>query len=233
MSATAGAQTVPGTRCAGGEWQPKIVALVCNWCTYTGADMAGTARRSYAPNVRVVRLLCSGRIDPLLILQAFEQGADGVLVSGCHPGDCHYVQGNLYARRRLTVFKSLLDFVGLDQRRLHYAWVSASEAVKWSHLVDEVTAKVREAGPLGNWARPAMEAWQPPVELPEPGPDPRPKPAGAESAAITGHLRELAARLLDCGQVKLVIGHTPGSLPGQMVPAFVRSGQEAGVARLE
>ena len=128
MNATAGAQTVPETRPADGEWRPKIVALVCNWCTYTGADMAGTARRTYAPNVRVIRLLCSGRIDPLLILQAFEQGADAVLVSGCHPGDCHYVQGNLYARRRLTVFKSLLDFVGLDQRRLHYAWVSASEA---------------------------------------------------------------------------------------------------------
>ena len=191
--------------------------------------MAGTARRTYAPSVRIVRLLCSGRIDPLLILRAFEQGADAVLVSGCHPGDCHYVQGNLYARRRLTVFQSLLDFVGLDQRRLHYAWVSASEGVKWSQLVNEVTAKVREAGPLGEWVRPAMEAWQPPFELPEPGPEPRPKPAEAESEAITGHLRELAARLLDSEQVKLVIGHTPGSLPGQMVPAFVRSGQEAGL----
>ena len=102
MSTTAGAPTVPETPPADGQWRPKIVALVCNWCTYTGADMAGTSRRTYAPSVRIIRLLCSGRIDPLLILQAFEQGADAVLVSGCHPGDCHYVQGNLYARRRLT-----------------------------------------------------------------------------------------------------------------------------------
>ncbi len=229
MSTTAGAPAVPETPPADGQWRPKIVALVCNWCTYTGADMAGTSRRTYAPYVRIIRLLCSGRIDPLLILQAFEQGADAVMVSGCHPGDCHYVQGNLHARRRLTVLRSLLDFVGLDQRRLHYAWVSASEAVKWSRLVDEVTAKVREAGPLGPWARPAIDAWQPPFELPEAGAAPRPRPAAAEPEAITGHLRELAAGLLDGGQVKLVIGHTAGSLPGQMVPAFARTSQEAGL----
>ncbi len=138
------------------DWEPRIVALVCNWCTYAGADMAGTARRTYAPNVRIVRFLCTGRLDPLFLLKAFEEGADGVLVSGCHPGDCHYVQGNYLARRRFTVFSALMDFLGLDRRRLHFAWVSASEGVKWSRVVDEVTEAVREAGPLGTWAAPPV-----------------------------------------------------------------------------
>src|SRR3970282_1024820 len=89
-------------------WQPRIVAMVCNWCTYAGADGAGTARRAYAPNVRIVRFLCTGRMDPLFIVKAFEQGADGVLISGCHPGDCHYVQGILLARRRFTMFRALM-----------------------------------------------------------------------------------------------------------------------------
>ena len=117
-------------------WQPHIVALVCNWCSYAGADMAGTTRLTYPANVRLLRLPCTGRMSPLLILRAFELGADGVLVSGCHPGDCHYVQGNLVARRRFIVFRALMEFLGLDLRRLHFAWVSAAEGHKWAGLVD-------------------------------------------------------------------------------------------------
>ena len=110
--------------------------------------MAGTTRLQYPAGVRLVRLPCTGRMSPLFILKAFEQGADGVLVSGCHPGDCHYVQGNLIARRRFAVFRSLLDFLGVDLRRLHFAWVSAAEGQKWARVVHDVTASVTEAGPL-------------------------------------------------------------------------------------
>ncbi|HYA00152.1 MAG TPA: hydrogenase iron-sulfur subunit [Candidatus Binatia bacterium] len=201
------------------DWQPRLVALVCNWCTYAGADMAGMARRTQAPNVRVVRLLCSGRIDPLIIVTAFEQGADGVIVSGCHPGDCHYVQGNLLARRRLTIFSELMDFLGLDRRRLQLAWVSASEGVKWSQVVDEATAAVREAGPLRGFGRPAAGA--PPVRFPERPSAPRPAPAPGENEATATALRERAASLLGGGEVAVVAGYAAGSLPGQMVPTFV------------
>ena len=130
------------------EWTPHIVAFVCNWCTYAGADLAGTSRIQYPANVRIIRLPCTGRIDPLFILKAFDKGADGVLVSGCHPGDCHYTSGNMYARRRWIVFKQILDFFGLDERRLHFSWVSASEGKKWSEVITEVTEAVREAGPF-------------------------------------------------------------------------------------
>lgn len=207
-------------------WEPLLAALVCNWCTYAGADGAGTARRVYAPNVRIVRFLCTGRIDPLFIIKAFEQGADGVIVSGCHPGDCHYVQGNMLARRRLSVFADLMDFLGLDRRRLQFAWVSASEGVKWSRIVDEATEAVREAGPLGPWAAPAGGI-PPSLVLPDPGPEPRRPPSAEESEAVSGRLRETARTLLEAGDVSVVVGHAPGSLPGQMVPAFVTDPEEA------
>ncbi len=129
------------------EFEPKIVAFVCNWCTYVGADLAGTSRLKYASNVRVIRLPCTGRIDFMLILKAFSQGADGVIVSGCHPGDCHYTAGNYHARRRWILFRSLLDFVGIDVRRVHFAWVSAAEGTKWADLVNSVVADVRQLGP--------------------------------------------------------------------------------------
>lgn len=131
-----------------GAFEPRIVAFVCNWCTYAGADLAGTSRLQYAPNVRIVKLPCTGRIDPLFVLKAFEGGADAVLVSGCHPGDCHYTSGNYHARRRWTLFRDLLDFTGIDPRRLHFSWVSAAEGRKFADLINEVTAKVREAGPF-------------------------------------------------------------------------------------
>lgn len=210
------------------EWEPCIVAMVCNWCTYSGADMAGTSRRIYAPNVRIVRFLCTGRMDPLFIIKAFEQGADGVLISGCHPGDCHYVQGNMLARRRLTVFRALMDFLGLDNRRLHFAWVSASEGVKWSKIVDEVTAAVREAGPLRNWGKPGMaNTAHSSLSLDSgAGSEPRTRPAPEENERVSAHLQQLAANLLREGVVSIIIGYSRGTLPEQMVPVFITDPQE-------
>jgi len=129
------------------EWKPRIIAYVCNWCTYGGADLAGTSRLTYDSSVRVIKLPCTGRIDPLFLLKAFERGADGILVSGCHPGDCHYNTGNYHARRRWTAFRELIDFSGIDMRRLHFSWISAAEAVKWVDVINDVTEKVRELGP--------------------------------------------------------------------------------------
>ncbi len=133
------------------DFEPKIAAFVCTWCTYTGADLAGTSRIAMAPNVRVVRLPCTGRIDPLFIVKAFERGADGVIVSGCHPNDCHYTAGNFHARRRFAVFLDLLRFLGVDERRLTFSWVSASEGQKWADVVNETTARVRALGPFEDW----------------------------------------------------------------------------------
>jgi len=130
------------------EFEPKIIAFVCNWCTYAGADLAGTTRLKYASNIRVIKLPCTGRIDFMFLVRAFEQGADGILVSGCHPGDCHYNEGNYYARRRWTVFRELLNFLGIEQDRLTFSWVSAAEGNKWANLVSEVTDKVRAFGPF-------------------------------------------------------------------------------------
>jgi F420-non-reducing hydrogenase iron-sulfur subunit len=129
-------------------FEPRIVAFVCNWCTYAGADLAGTSRLQYAPNVRIVKLPCTGRIDPLFLLQAFAGGADAVLVSGCHPGDCHYTSGNYHARRRWTIFRKLLAFTGIDPRRLFFSWVSAAEGQKFADLINDVTRQVRQAGPF-------------------------------------------------------------------------------------
>jgi len=134
------------------NWEPRIVALVCNWCTYCGADLAGTSRLEHQPNVRIVRFPCTGRIDPVFVLKAFERGADGVLGSGCHPGDCHYVSGNYHARRRWRVMRSLLELLGLDLRRLQFSWVSASEGQMWTEVIDSVIDEVRELGPFVEYA---------------------------------------------------------------------------------
>jgi coenzyme F420-reducing hydrogenase delta subunit len=130
------------------KFEPKIVAFVCNWCTYTGADLAGTSRIQMAPNARIIRLPCTGRIDPLFIIKAFERGADGVIVSGCHPADCHYSAGNYHARRRFAVLRELLGFMGVDLGRMTFSWVSASEGRKWSEVVNDATARARAAGPF-------------------------------------------------------------------------------------
>jgi F420-non-reducing hydrogenase iron-sulfur subunit len=141
-------QAKPETRESPKAFQPRIVAFVCNWCTYAGADLAGTSRTAYAPNVRIIKLPCTGRIDPLFVLKAFEGGADGVLVSGCHPGDCHYTSGNFHARRRWAIFRRLLEMTGIDDRRLFFSWVSAAEGQKFADLINDITAKVRAAGPF-------------------------------------------------------------------------------------
>jgi coenzyme F420-reducing hydrogenase delta subunit len=134
-------------------FEPKIIAFVCNWCTYTGADLAGTSRMKYEPNVRLIKLPCTGRIDPVMILKAFEKGADGVLVSGCHPGDCHYNAGNFHARRRWIMFHKLLDFVGIDENRLHFSWVSASEGKKFVDVINGFVNKVKAKGPFEKYEK--------------------------------------------------------------------------------
>lgn len=136
-------------------FEPKIVAFVCNWCTYAGADLAGTARLHYPSNVRIVRFPCTGRIDFMLLLKAFSGGADGIIVSGCHPNDCHYTSGNFHARRRWVVFRDLLNFVGIDVRRVRFSWVSAAEGAKWAELVDETVRLIRELGPYTEYKRAA------------------------------------------------------------------------------
>ena len=135
------------------KFEPKIAAFVCNWCTYTGADLAGTSRLKYATNIKMIRVPCTGRIDPVFIIKAFEKGADGVLISGCHPNDCHYNTGNFHARRRWILFRQLLDFIGIDSSRLHFSWVSASEGKKFVDVVTEVTNKIKEKGPFEKYAK--------------------------------------------------------------------------------
>ena len=129
------------------EWEPKIIAFLCNWCSYAGADLAGTSRLQYPSNIRVIRVPCSGRINPIYIIKALLEGADAVLVSGCHPGDCHYLTGNYYARRRFNVMKKLFATVGIDSDRVHFTWVSASEGNRFAQVIQEVTDMAARCGP--------------------------------------------------------------------------------------
>lgn len=135
------------------EFEPKIVAFVCNWCTYAGADLTGTSRIKYSSNVKIVRFPCTGRIDFMFLLKAFAEGADGIIVSGCHPNDCHYTSGNFHARRRWMVFKGLLDFLGIDTRRITFSWVSAAEGAKWADLVNETVSNIRAIGPYTEYKK--------------------------------------------------------------------------------
>jgi len=129
------------------ESRPKIVAFLCNWCSYAGADLAGVSRIQYPPSIRIVRVMCSGRIEPTFILEAFKNGADGVLVAGCHPGDCHYLSGNFKAQRRVLLLKKVLENLGLEPERLRLDWVSASEGDKFAILVEDMTEELRKLGP--------------------------------------------------------------------------------------
>ncbi len=130
------------------KFEPRIVALFCNWCTYMAADLAGTARMKYAPNVRVVRVMCSGRIDPQFVMHAFSRGADGVLIGGCHPGDCHYQEGNYEALRRFRLLRRVIEGLGIERERLRLEWISASEADQLRRVVDGMVADLRVLGPL-------------------------------------------------------------------------------------
>jgi F420-non-reducing hydrogenase iron-sulfur subunit len=130
------------------SWEPKIVGFLCNWCSYRGADLAGTARIKYAPNVRIIRVMCSARIEPTFIFKAFQSGADGVLVLGCHPGDCHYQEGNYKTMRRMPLLKKMLAQMGIEDDRVKLDWVSASEGEKFASVVNDITEKVTALGPL-------------------------------------------------------------------------------------
>lgn len=129
------------------EFEPTIVAFVCNWCTYTAADLAGTARMVQSPNVRLIRMMCTGMVDPKYVIKALLQGADGVLISGCHPGDCHYINGNYKARRRVKLLKEIITTFGFDERRLKLTWIGASEGNEFAETVNELTAEIKELGP--------------------------------------------------------------------------------------
>jgi F420-non-reducing hydrogenase iron-sulfur subunit len=131
-------------------FEPNIVAFVCNWCSYAGADMAGSMRLKYPPNVKLIRVMCSGRVDPEFIMEAFRGGADGVMVLGCHPGDCHYIEGNYETLKRYNMLKPLLDLFNIEQDRLYLDWVSASEGEKFARVMGEMNDRITQLGPL-NW----------------------------------------------------------------------------------
>jgi len=133
------------------SYEPVIVGFLCNWCSYRAADLAGTARLHYAPNMRAIRVMCSGRVEPDMVLKAFRQGADGVLIAGCHPGECHYLEGNVKALRRYKLLKRMLNQFGIEEQRLRLLWASASEGPLLAKTVDEMTAELRALGPL-HWS---------------------------------------------------------------------------------
>lgn len=131
-----------------GPFEPRIVAFFCNWCTYLAADLAGTSRMKYEPNVSVIRVMCSGRVDPQFVLDAFAKGADGVLIGGCHPGDCHYQEGNYKTLRRMQLLKRLLADMGIEKERFRLEWISASEADHLKNVANEMVADIKKLGPL-------------------------------------------------------------------------------------
>lgn len=135
-------------------YEPKIIAFLCNWCSYVGADLAGTSRLRYPPNVRVIRVMCSGSVDQVYVLKALLNGADGVYIGGCHPGDCHYLEGNYKARRRVVALKDILKTSGLEEDRLMLSWVSASEGARFAEVISGFTDKLKEMGPS-----PMREEW--------------------------------------------------------------------------
>lgn len=141
----------------GAAWQPRIVAFFCNWCTYTASDLAGTSRMTYAPNTRVIRIMCSGRLDPQFVVAAFRQGADGVLIGGCHPGDCHYQEGNYKALRRFRLLRKMLAQMGIEDARIRLEWISASEGDRVQKVTNEMVEQVRALGPLRLTALPTPE----------------------------------------------------------------------------
>jgi coenzyme F420-reducing hydrogenase delta subunit/ferredoxin len=191
-------------------FEPKIVAYVCNWCTYLGADLAGTSRLEYPANVRIIRLPCTGRIDTNLVVKALEIGADAVLVSGCHPGDCHYTAGNYHARRRWMLFRDLLDMLGFDLRRLHFSWISAAEGKKFQQVITEITEQTRAMGPYRPYeTTPRRES----LAAPAPA-------AVAPTVEAVAAMRATARESLESGKVQVVIGY------GERGPVFITKADE-------
>jgi coenzyme F420-reducing hydrogenase delta subunit/ferredoxin len=204
-------------------FEPKIVAFLCSWCSYTGADTAGIARLKSPANLLDIRVPCSGRVSPELVMRAFDQGADGVLILGCHIGECHYDNGNHRTAKRVPVLKTMLSFAGLEPERLRLDWVSASEGERFARIANEFTAKVRELGPV-HWkmegTQQREEGWDPTVTgepIPFPEVDYTPK---------TEAIRAKARELLEKGQVKCVIGYETNRR-GRTRPLFVYSPAEA------
>jgi len=146
---TPSSTTAPIATPAHAAWSPRIVAFFCNWCTYTAADLAGVSRLKYASNVRVIRLMCSGRVDPQFVIDALARGADGVLIGGCHPGDCHYVEGNYKMLRRFQLLQRMLRDMGIDEKRVRLEWISAAEGDKVKTVINEMTQQIKDLGPLG------------------------------------------------------------------------------------
>jgi F420-non-reducing hydrogenase iron-sulfur subunit len=138
-------------------FEPKIVAFLCNWCSYAGADLAGVSRFQYPANIRVIKVPCSGRINPMYIIKALYSGVDGVLVSGCHPGDCHYISGNYFARRKFALVKRFLEYIGIEPERVQFSWVSAAEGVRFAQIIDKVTNEIKRLGPLTYFRRSAIK----------------------------------------------------------------------------
>jgi len=132
------------------QFEPRIVGFLCNWCSYSGADQAGTSRLKYPPNIDIIRVMCSGRVDPQFVLKALQQGADGVLICGCHPGECHYAEGNYKAARRVPLLKKMLSQIGIEEGRLQLEWVSASEGERFATIVNEMTERIRKLGPFNS-----------------------------------------------------------------------------------
>jgi coenzyme F420-reducing hydrogenase delta subunit len=136
-----------------GDFEPTLIAFLCNWCSYAGADLAGISRLQYPPNVRIIRVMCSGRINPMFVINAFQEGVDGVIIGGCHPGECHYHHGNYIARRRIVILKQILEYLGINPLRLQMVWVSASEGGKFAEVIQKVTDDVKKIGPLDHFPR--------------------------------------------------------------------------------
>jgi F420-non-reducing hydrogenase iron-sulfur subunit len=135
------------------NWEPKIVTFLCNWCSYAGADLAGVSRLQYPHNIRVIRVPCSGRVNPFYIIKVLQNGVDGVLVSGCHPGDCHYISGNLIARRKFALLKNFLEYIGIEPERVQFSWVSAAEGGRFVDIIEKVTEEIKKLGPIKKFSK--------------------------------------------------------------------------------
>jgi coenzyme F420-reducing hydrogenase delta subunit/ferredoxin len=210
----------------------RVAAFLCNWCSYAGADLAGVSRLQYPTDIRIIRIPCSARMDPALVLRAYLRGADGVVVAGCHPGDCHYTTGNLHARRRISLLKRLLHHAGIEDGRFHLSWVSASEAQRFAALMRTVCEQVHELGPQERLARPKAETIDDPDLVVDdlgwpleparpPSPPAKPRPEAVDE------LRALARKLLESGEADVVLGWKESTHKHRPKPAFIRRPEDA------
>ena len=199
----------------------RIVGFLCNWCSYGGADTAGVARFTQPTDLRIIRVPCSGRVNPLFPLKALLSGADGVLVSGCHPRDCHYSEGNFYARRRLEVLKEFLPIVGIDPRRFEYTWVSASEGQRWQQVVTAFTDRIHKLGPA-----PRFEDARPIYDLPALTPAAPLRPLGCGTSPALAELKDQIKAALEAKEVEFVMGWQIGHDPLHTTPLFMRTPED-------